>query len=148
MSYLKSLKLTSAVVMRPSDDPVLRTREKIVTQLIEQKAIVGARLRNEEYLVFHNAWRKNEAGEKVQVKVKKRLRQGWFTDASGKVFFALRYAGKAVEFTKDKNAVEVGDLTALPAILDELVEAVRAGELDASLAAAGQARTAILRKNA
>ena len=46
---------------------------------------------------------------------------------NGKVFFAIRYAGKAIEFAKDKNAIE-------------------AGELDAQLTAAAAERGQMLRK--
>jgi hypothetical protein len=60
-------------------------------------------------------------------------------------FFGLRYAGKPIEFAKDKNAIAVGELSALPAILDTLTEAVRAGELDTQLAAAAE-RGLMLRK--
>jgi hypothetical protein len=63
-----------------------------------------------------------------------------------KVFFGLRYAGKVIEFAKDKNAVEVGELGALPSVIDTLVEAIRAGELDAQLTAAAAARGQLLRK--
>jgi len=91
-------------------------------------------------------WRKNEDGQRVQVSQLKRLRAGWFVDASGQTFFSLRYAGKPIEFAKDKNAIAVDELSALPAILDTLTEAVRAGELDAQLAAAAAERGHMLRK--
>jgi hypothetical protein len=35
-----------------------------------------------------------------------------------------------MEFAKDKNAIEVGEFVALPAIIDTLAEAVCAGEFD------------------
>jgi hypothetical protein len=42
--------------------------------------------------------------------------------------------------------VEVGELAALPAVIDTLIEAIHAGELDAQLAAAAAARGQLLRK--
>ncbi|WIJ26118.1 hypothetical protein [Devosia sp. RR2S18] len=67
-------------------------------------------------------------------------------DPSGQTFFGLRYAGKPIEFAKDKNAIAVGELAALPQILDTLTEAVRAGELDTQLPAAAAERGHMLRK--
>ena len=43
------------------------------------------------------------------------------------LFFGLRYAGKNVEFAKDKNAVTVGEFANLSGIIDKLIDAVRAG---------------------
>jgi hypothetical protein len=146
MSVLKSLKLANAVPVRATNDPIQRTRDKVVTALAEQKAMAEAKIAGEHYAPTQTVWRKNEAGERGQVEKLKRLRPGWFADAAGKIFFALRYAGKPIEFAKDKNAVDVGDLGSLPAVIDQLTAAVRAGELDAQLAAAANARGEQLRK--
>lgn len=58
----------------------------------------------------HVVCRKNAEGQRVDVETLKRVRQGRFNDASGKLFFAVRYAGKSIEFAKDNNAVEVNEL--------------------------------------
>lgn len=146
MSILKSLKLTTAQPVRTSNDPVERARNKVIAALIEQKAMAEAKIAGQHYAPSHVVWRKTEDGVRVAVETPKRLRPGFFTDASGQIFFALRYAGKPIEFAKDKNAIAVGELSALPATLDTLTEAVRAGELDTQLAAAAAERGLMLRK--
>ncbi|WP_421951065.1 DUF6641 family protein [Pelagibacterium sp.] len=146
MSILKNLTLTTAQPIRANADPVERARQKVIAALTEQKAMAEAKIAGQHYAPTHMVWRKNEAGERVQVETPKRLRTGWFTDGSGQTFFALRYAGKPIEFAKGKNAVAVGELSALPAILDTLTEAVRAGELDEQLAKAAAERGQMLRK--
>ena len=146
MSILKTLKLTTAQPVRTSNDPVERARNKVIAALAEQKAMVEAKLAGQHYAPTNVVWRKNEEGLRVQVETPKRLRAGWFVDASGQTFFGLRYAGKPIEFAKDKNAIAVGELAALPAILDTLTDAVRAGELDVQLAAAAAERGHMLRK--
>lgn len=146
MSILKTLKLTTAQPVRTSNDPVDRARNKVIAALAEQKAMAEAKLAGQHYVPTHMVWRKNEEGQRVRVETPKRLREGWFVDASGQTFFGLRYAGKPIEFVKEKNAIAVGELRALPAILDTLTEAVRAGELDAQLAAAAAERGHMLRK--
>ncbi|NTE54214.1 hypothetical protein G6M78_03895 [Agrobacterium tumefaciens] len=146
MSHLKALKLTSAVPVRATVDPVQRSREKMIAALAEQRQMVEAKIAGQAFTPTHIVRKKNAEGIRVEVEAPKRVRQGWFTDGNGKVFFALRCAGKTIEFAKDKNAVEIGELSALPKIIDTLVEAVRAGELDAQLATAAAERGKMLRK--
>ena len=146
MSILKSLKLTTAQPVRTSNDPVERARNKVIAALAEQKAMAEAKIAGLHYAPTHMVWRKNDDGIRVAVETPKRLRAGWFADASGQTFFGIRYAGKPIEFAKDKNAIAVGELSALPAILETLTEAVRAGELDSQLAAAAAERGLMLRK--
>ncbi|WEJ32731.1 DUF6641 family protein [Devosia sp. SD17-2] len=146
MSILKTLKLTTAQPVRASNDPVERARNKVIAALAEQKAMAEAKIAGQHYAPTHVVWRKNEDGVRVAVETPKRLRAGWFVDASGQTFFGIRYAGKPIEFAKDKNAIAVGELSALPAILDTLTEAVRTGELDTQLAAAAAERGLMLRK--
>lgn len=148
MSHLKGLKLTSAVPVRASLDPVQRSREKMVATLAEQKQMAEAKIAGQAFTPTHIVRKKNAEGLRVEVEAPKRTRQGWFTDAAGKVFFALRYAGKTIEFAKDKNAIEAGELSALPKIIDTLIEAVREGELDAQLTTAAVERGKMLRKSA
>lgn len=146
MSHLKALKLTSAVPVRAAVDPVQRSREKMIAAMAEQKQMAEAKIAGQAFTPTHIVRKKNAAGVRVEVEAPKRVRQGWFTDGNGKVFFALRYAGKTIELAKDKNAVEIGELSALPKVIDTLVEAVRAGELDAQLTTAAAERGKMLRK--
>ena len=97
MSHLKGLKLTSAVPVRASADPVTRAREKMVTALAEQKQMAEAKIAGQAFAPTHVVRKKNAEGVRVEVEAPKRMRQGWFTDAAGKVFFTLRYAGKVIE---------------------------------------------------
>lgn len=146
MSHLKALKLTSAVPVRAAADPVQRAREKMIAVLAEQKQMAEAKIAGQAFTPTHVVRKKNAEGVRVEVETAKRVRQGWFTDASGKVFLGIRYAGKLIEFAKDKNAIEAGELSALPKIINTLAEAVRAGELDAQLIAAAAERSKMLRK--
>ena len=146
MSHLKALKLTSAVPVRASADPVVRAREKMIAALAEQKQMAEAKIAGQYFVRTHTVHRKNAEGFRVEIEAPKRVRQGWFSNATGKVFFGIRYAGKPIEFAKDKNAIEVGECAALPGVLDTLSEAIRAGELDGQLTAAAVARGRMLHK--
>lgn len=148
MSHLKALKLATAAPVRAAADPVQRAREKMIAALADQKQMAEAKISGQHFAPTHMVWRKNETGQRVQVETIKRIRQGWFEDLMGKTFFTLRYAGKPIELAKGKNAIEVSELKALPSIIDMVVEAVRAGELDAQLATAAAERGKLLRKSA
>jgi hypothetical protein len=146
MSILKALKLASATPAHAYADPVTRARDKMIAALTEQRQMVEARIAGQAFTPTHLVRRKNTEGQRVEIETPKRVRQGWFNDAGGRLFFAIRYAGKSIEFGKDKNAIEVGELTGLPEIINTLIDAVRAGELDAQLTAAAAERGKLLRK--
>ena len=42
---------------------------------------------------------------------------------------------RIVEFSKGMNAIQVGEMSALPSVISQLITATEAGELDAQLAA-------------
>lgn len=146
MSILKKLTLATAQPVRANADPIQRVRDKVISALAEQKLMAEAKLAGQNYAPTHMVWRKNGEGQRVQVETPKRLRAGWFVDASGQTFFSLRYAAKPAKLAKDKNAIAVCELANLPAIIETLTEAVRAGELDVQLAAAAAERGHMLRK--
>ena len=148
MAHLKTLRLANAEPVNAQADPVKRARDKVVESLFEQKHAAEAKLAGQHYAPTHIVTRKNEAGERIQLEQRKRFRNGWFENAAGQTFFALRYAGKAIELAKGKNAIEVGEFGKLPEIIDTLIEAVNAGELDAQLTAAAAERGQLLRKTA
>ncbi|MEX0451425.1 hypothetical protein V6X62_06320 [Spiribacter sp. 218] len=48
----------------------------------------------------------------------------------GKVLLTVRYGARAIEFQKGKDAIEVENVEALPAMLQTVRHAVADGELD------------------
>jgi hypothetical protein len=135
MSILKTLKLTAAIRNTPlTPEQVLRG--KLVSYLNEQKALAEAEISGTLFQTTKRVTRTNEAGEKIRVDAPRHVRKGWFTDATGKMLFQIRYAGKPLEFTKGMNAVEVDDLKDVPVIINSIIEAVNAGELDLTVKAA------------
>jgi hypothetical protein len=64
--------------------------------------------------------------------------------SNGSYLFFIRAGQKAVEFEKGKSAVAVASRDKLPAMIDTLITAVRAGEIDDQLAVA--AKSASIRK--
>jgi hypothetical protein len=77
MSHLKALKLVTVEPIAAQADPVKRTRNKVMEALTEQKRAAEAKIAGQAYAPTHMVWRKNEAGERVQVEARKRFRSGW-----------------------------------------------------------------------
>ena len=138
MSMLKTLKLVAA---KPAPaDAKGRNREKLVRYLTEQKALVTAHLAGEPFDATRVVTRKDEAGNRTRVEAPRHVRRGWFTDASGGLFFTLRYGAKPLELAKGMTAISVEKLEALPGVIDTLTQAVQAGELDAVVTVAAVER--------
>jgi hypothetical protein len=67
-----------------------------------------------------------------------KIRPWWRTDDKGSVVFFVRHGFKPIEFEKGKAGIAVASKDKLPALIDALVGAAKAGELDALMAALGK----------
>ena len=47
----------------------------------------------------------------------------------------MRYGNRPLELAKGKSAIEVGELAQVPVVIDAVIEAINAGELDTMLMA-------------
>ena len=141
MSVLKTLKLSAAAPAASPNDPLSRAREKLLGQLAEQKNMVSATLEGRLYEPPKvPAIRKDASGQRVRVEVARRVRKGWFQDEAGTVHFIMRVGGRPLDLQPGKAAISIGSLDKLPATIDALISAVRAGELDPQIKEAAAAR--------
>ena len=62
-----------------------------------------------------------------------RTTKWWQPDQNGGFVMTMKVGSKRIEFEKGKSAIAVGPLEKLPGVLDALIKAVRAGELDEQL---------------
>lgn len=138
---LKNLKLANAAPAN-SLNPQQRGREKLLSYLVEQKKLVQAEAGGLIYEATRTVRRKNEAGVMITVQAPRHVRSGTFAAADGNLYFQLRYGSKPLALGKDANAVVVPSKAKLPDIIDALVAAIGAGELDEQIAAAAAARRA------
>jgi hypothetical protein len=130
MTSLKSLTFTA--LPKTIVNPTLDRRTKIIARLEEQKSLLG----DPTYMRTVRAWGKNDAGEKVFVEKKRRVLPWWSAQPNGSCVFFVRAGWKPVEFEKGKAAIGVPSLDKLPSVIDTVIAAVRAGELDDQLAQA------------
>jgi hypothetical protein len=134
MSHLKSLTLTISP-QQVARNPKLIRRQKMVSRLEEQLKLAN----DPAFAPIVRRWKKTIAGPKVPVEIHKRVRPWWRSDGNGSLVLILRNGLKALELEKGKAAIVVGAQEQLAGVLETLIAAAKAGELDAALEAAGDA---------
>lgn len=95
----------------------------------------------------HLAMCTNEEGARVRVEVLRRVRNGGIEDGRHTIHLVVAYKGRPLEILEGKAAIEVGPLPKLPTLIDSLIEAVRAGELDSAIATAAAEQGQLLNRN-
>ena len=143
MNHLKSQSFT-AVPKGERADPVVTRREKLIARLEDQKTLA----KDPTFAPTVTRTVKNAEGIKEKVEVKKSLRPNWRTDAKGAVVLTVRYGFKTIEFEKGKAGIAVPSKEKLAGVIDTLIAAVRAGELDAVLEQQGKQQGAQKAKKA
>ncbi|MCB4821238.1 hypothetical protein [Roseicella aerolata] len=142
MSVLKTLKLGKAAPTAAPADAKSRAKAKVIAHLEWQRELLAAHREGRALEATRPVYRTNEAGERVRVMQPVHVRRDWFEDTAGTVHFMVRYGARPLLLDKaGSTSVEVGGLDALPGVIDALLAAVRAGELDAQLATAAQERS-------
>ena len=134
MPVLKSLSFTA--LPKSANDPVQMRRAKFVARLEEQKQL----LKDPNHVRTVQRWTKVD-GERQATTKQQAVRPWWKTDASGQVVMSIKFGAKPVEFEKGKAGIVVGSKDKLPALIDALIAAVRAGELDDLFSQAAKAGT-------
>ncbi len=147
MTHITKLKLTDKTRTDVETNPEDLLRSKLIARLLEQQELVEADLKGEQLTKTRFKFvTDSETGETKRVEVQKQLRRWWWKDEDGQVNLTLRYGNKPLAITGDKSTIEIGTLDKLPKIIETIIEAVKAGELDKPLNAAMAKRRAKLKK--
>ena len=123
MPVLKSLSFIS--LPKPNNDIVQIRRANFVAKLEEQKQL----LKDPNHIRTTQRWTKVD-GERQAVTRQQAVRPWWKTDPSGQVVMSVKFGAKPIEFEKGKAGIVVPSKDKLPAVIDTLIAAVKAGELD------------------
>ncbi len=127
MPILKSLTFTNLPTRR--HDPVAARRDKLAERLQEQKKLLA----NPSHVRTVQRWT-GKGDERKQIEKQQRVKPWWRTDGSGQMVLSVYYGTKPIEFEKGKAGIVVATKEKLSALIDQLVGAVRAGELDELMA--------------
>jgi hypothetical protein len=135
MTMLKSLTLTQ-FPKQEFGNPVVARRAKLIARIEEQKALLADPL----YMAVDQKWMRSPDGRKELVARKRKVRRWWREDATGAIYIAIKYGQKRLEIEKGKPAIAVANKQDIGNVLDVLIEATRAGELDSALQTMSRAR--------
>ena len=123
MPVLKSLSFTA--LPKTGNDPVQARRTKFVAKLEEQKLL----LKDPNHVRTVQRWTKVD-GQRQAVAKQQAVRPWWKTDPAGQVVMSIKFGARPLEFEKGKAGIVVPSKDKLPVVIDTLISAVRAGELD------------------
>lgn len=137
---LKSLTFTT--LPNSSRNPVEGRRAKTIARLEEQKRLFV----DPSHMRTTKRWVKID-GEKKLMEKQQRVYPWWRIGPNGFVFF-IRLGGKPIEFEKGKAGIAVPTPEKLPEVVDAVIAAVKAGELDEALAQSSKSRPMPKRKAA
>jgi hypothetical protein len=132
MPSLKSLSFTA--LPKSAHDPVQMRRAKFVARLEEQKLLLA----DPNHVRTVQRWTKVDGERQANTK-QQAVRPWWRADASGQLVMSIKFGAKPVEFEKGKAGIVVGSKDKLPNVIDALIAAVRAGELDEAFSQAAKA---------
>lgn len=132
MTALKSLTFTT--LPKLGANPTLDRRAKVIARLEEQKALL-----NDPNFTRTVRTSVRKDGEKTVVEKQQRLLPWWRTLPDRSFAFFVRSGLKPIEFEKGKTAIAVSSLDELPSVINTVIAAVRAGELDEQLAQGSKA---------
>jgi hypothetical protein len=123
MPVLKSLSFTA--LPKTGNDPVQMRRAKFVSKLEEQKLL----LKDPKHVRTVQRWTKVN-GERQATTKQQAVRPWWKTDPAGQIVMSIKFGAKPIEFEKGKAGIVVPSKEKLPTVIDTLIAAVRAGDLD------------------
>ena len=134
MNALKALNLVAMPKLN-KQDPKQQRRRKLLTQLDQQRGLAL----DPNYVVARQKWVKQENGDKQLVNAPKRVKRWWREDADGNCFFVVRYGSKPLALAAGKEAIAVGGKDKLVGVIDAVIAAAKAGELDDMISATQKA---------
>ena len=113
-------------------DPVIQRRSTFIKQLEQQRELA----REQGFEPTERKWVVMADGSKQLVTVPKRVKRWWRMDAQGTCFLVLRYGNRVITLNAGRTAIAVGAKSKLVQVIDTVISATKAGEMDAVLAAA------------
>jgi hypothetical protein len=127
MSLLKTLTLTAN---KPNNaDPILIRRQRFIERLEDQRQLA----KDPTYAPMVRRWKKDENGVRQPIDSYRRVKPWWRQDATGSLVLVLKKGLKTLELEKGKAGIVVGSADRLESVLNTLITAAKAGELDGAL---------------
>ena len=135
MPLFETIKL-SDVAPPTESQPLGRFRRRLVRALERQLALATAKAAGRTIQLTRKRRIKNEATGRAELKDEPiDVAPWWWQGAGGVIYLTIRAGGRTLQLAPGKSAIEVGAIDDLPKKLADILDAVRAGELDKFAAA-------------
>lgn len=144
MSILDTLALTNTAKRR-DNSPEGIARSKLLNALVLQIEAATATMKGEMFVRRVGRWVEVD-GTKERKDVPVRFRPWWFKDEAGTVHLHIHYGNRPLELKPGKSVITVGTMDRLMPVLEQVRQAVTAGELDKVIAGAVASRQRMLKK--
>jgi len=115
-------------------DRAAERRSKLLSGLEQQEAAAAATQAGKEYFGTREVWKTNDQGEKVKTTEQKRVKKWFYTNDGETWYLEVRYGNKPLQLSQGKTAIVVGTKDNLVAVIEKVIEAVKAKELDEAIA--------------
>lgn len=135
MSKLNKLSFKTVERKSISKGPVQKRRNKLTAAIEEQRLVLAAKLRGQDYTVDQRIYTTDQQGEPVAKTRQRRIRPWFFAQDNG-WYVRCRYGTRRLLADGKNNAVFVKKLDEVGEVLDTFKEATQEGELDAAIAKA------------
>lgn len=130
MTHLNTLAFITVPKNSALSHTVIR-HYRLIHRLEDQKRLAS----NPSYIPVSKHWKKTPDGAKTLVDHYRRISPWWRVDESGNLVLTIKVGLKTLEFEKGKTGIAVGAPERLESVLDTVIAATRAGELDRFLEA-------------
>lgn len=141
MSFIKSLNLTT-IQRNAVVSPEKQRRNKLINHLREQLALAKSDADGSHFTVKKRRWELTEDGKKFLIEVDKRLKRWWVINEDGSIILGIKWGSKLMELDKGKTGIVIDSLNTLIIVIEKLITAVDAGELDNNINAINKLRLA------
>ena len=131
MGHLNALNITALKARMPKTLAEQR-RAKLISKLEEQRALADAQLAGQQHVVMKQVWAKDAEGNRTRVQREKQIKAWWWKDGDA-LAMTIRYGSLPLELARGKRGLRLDSIAAVPAAIATVIEAVKAGELDAAM---------------
>ncbi|WDT85363.1 DUF6641 family protein [Alteromonas sp. 009811495] len=128
-SVLSSLKVIARPKIEPKP-PVLGKRLKLIEKLEQQKEMAVCMIENRRFEAFRDKKVKNPETGEVTVQRRPTTVRPWYYDSDHHYYLEVKVNNKPIDIQKGKPAIDVGEKVKLPEVIDTIIKATEAGELD------------------
>ncbi|MCC2606807.1 DUF6641 family protein [Planctobacterium marinum] len=131
-SVLSSLKVIARPKIEPKP-PIIGKRLKLIEKLEQQQEMATCMIEKRPFEAYREKTVKDpQTGERTKQRRQINVRP-WYYDSDGHYYLEVKVNNKPIDLQKDKPAIDVGDKSKLPEVIETIIKATEKGELDAFL---------------